>query len=31
MVSRFCVRPISKCWVLEVVQVAMKYDPFDAT
>jgi hypothetical protein len=30
MVSRFCVRPTSKRWVLTSDQVTMKYDPFDA-
>ena len=29
MVSRFCVRPTSKRWVLEIIQVIMKHDPFD--
>jgi hypothetical protein len=30
MVSRFCVRPTSKRWFLEIVQVTTKLDPFDA-
>ena len=30
MVSRFCVRPISKRWFLIIVQVTLKHDPFDA-
>ena len=30
MVSQFCVRPASKRWVLKVVQVTMKHDPFAA-
>ena len=31
MVSQFCVRPTSRRWFLKIVQVTMKYDPFDAT
>ena len=30
MVSRFCVRPPSKRWSLEIVQVTMKHYPYDA-
>jgi hypothetical protein len=30
IVSRFCVRPTSKRWVLKIVRVTMKHDPFDA-
>jgi hypothetical protein len=30
MVSRFCVRPISKRWFLKIILVNMKHDPFDA-
>ena len=30
IVSRFCVRPTSKKWLLEIVQDTMKHDPFDA-
>jgi hypothetical protein len=30
MVSRFCVGPTSKRWFLQIVQVTMKHDPFDA-
>jgi hypothetical protein len=30
MVAWFCVRPTSKRWFLEIVQVTMKHDPFDA-
>ena len=30
VVSRVCVRPTSKKWVLKIVQVTMKHDPFDA-
>ena len=30
MVSRFCVRPTSKRWVLRIIQVTMKHDPFNA-
>jgi hypothetical protein len=30
MVSQFCVRPTSQRWFLNIVQVAMKHDPFDA-
>jgi hypothetical protein len=29
-VSMFCVRTTSKRWVLKIVQVIMKRDPFDA-
>jgi hypothetical protein len=29
MVSRLCVRPTSKRWFLNFVQVTMKHDPFD--
>jgi hypothetical protein len=31
MVSWFCVRPTSERWFLEIVQVTMRCDPFDAT
>ena len=31
MISRFCVRPISKRWFLKITQVTMKHDQFDAT
>jgi hypothetical protein len=30
MVSQFCVRLMFKRWFLKIVQVIMKYDPFDA-
>ena len=30
MISRFCVRPISKWEFLKIIQVNMKHDPFDA-
>jgi hypothetical protein len=30
MVSWFCVRLISKRWLLKIIQVIMKRDPFDA-
>ena len=30
MVSRFCVRPTSKRWFVEILQVTMKHDPLDA-
>ena len=31
MVSRFCVRPASRRWFLEIIQaVTMQHDPFDA-
>ena len=29
MVSQFCVRPTSKTWILKLVQLTMKRDPFD--
>ena len=28
VVSRFCVRPTSKRWLLKIAQVTMKHDPF---
>jgi hypothetical protein len=28
MISRFCIRSTSKRWVLKIVQVSMKHDPF---
>ena len=31
MVSQFCVRPTSKRWSLEEVQVTVKHDPFVVT
>ena len=30
MVSEFCVRPTFKRWFLNIVQVTMNHDPFDA-
>jgi hypothetical protein len=30
MLSRFCVKPTSKRWVLKIVQVTTKRDPFDS-
>ena len=29
MVSQFCGKPTSKRWLLKIVQVTMKHDPFD--
>ena len=29
MVCQFCVRPTSKRWFLQIVQVTMKHGPFD--
>jgi hypothetical protein len=30
VVSRFCVKLTSKMWFLEIVQVTLKHNPFDA-